>query len=130
MNPLTILLNVFLELLPRHVGPEMSDLPDSSPGPHVLGPLGESVRGARSQDDLSCLLCPSLLITSTVTEALLTSEISLPLPPKKAEKKAPKGSYFQVRINPDFFRFFYALFGITISISTNCTLYIYFMYNI
>ena len=61
VDSLTVLLHMFLELLPRNVGPQMSDLPDGSPGPHVLRPLGEGVRGAGSQDDLSRLLRLSVL---------------------------------------------------------------------
>ena len=83
MDALTVLLHVFLKLLPSHVGPEVPDLPDSSPGPHVLRPLGESVSGARSQHDLCCLLSSTLLTTLS------------------------KESYFQVWIgngNSDFFR--------------------------
>ena len=62
VDSLTVILQMFLKLRPTNVGSEMPDLPDGSPGPHVLCSFGKGVRGSRSQHYLSCLLRLTLLI--------------------------------------------------------------------
>ena len=64
MDSLTVLLQMFLKLRPTNVGSEMADLPDGSPGPHVLCSLGKGVRGARGEHYLCCLLRLTLLTTT------------------------------------------------------------------
>ena len=70
VDPLAILLHMFLKLLPGNVCSEMSDLPDCSPGAHVGSSLREGVRGSRGQHCLSCLLALTLLTTTTISHLI------------------------------------------------------------
>ena len=61
VDPLAVLLHVLLKQFPLEVGCEVSDLPDGSPGAHVLRPLGEGVRLPRGQHHLRLHLLLTLL---------------------------------------------------------------------
>ena len=61
MNPLTVLLHHLLELLPLHLSSDVTDLPDGSPGAHVLRPLGEGVGVPGVQHHLGGQLVLSVL---------------------------------------------------------------------